>query len=72
LSATFNLSLPPARERFFSDAAPRVRGGGRGHLRRIDGDFMRFPRLRSLRFGVGYDHVIAWAGAARHHGDQYA
>jgi lactate dehydrogenase-like 2-hydroxyacid dehydrogenase len=70
LSATFNLiALPPkqAREKFFSDAAPRVRGMAvAATSERIDGDFMRrYPRLEIIAsFGVGYDHVdAAWAGA---------
>jgi lactate dehydrogenase-like 2-hydroxyacid dehydrogenase len=70
LSGTFNLrDLPPkdAREKFFSECAPRVRGMAiAATSERIDGEFMRrFPRLEIISsFGVGYDHVdAAWAGA---------
>ena len=70
LRPTFNLiDLPPkeAREKFFADAATRVRGMAiAATSERIDGEFMgRFPRLEIIAsFGVGYDHVdAAWAGA---------
>jgi lactate dehydrogenase-like 2-hydroxyacid dehydrogenase len=70
LKAAFNLvELPPraAREKFFSDIAPRVRGMAiAATSERIDGEFMRrFSRLEFIAsFGVGYDHVdAAWAGA---------
>ena len=69
LRPTFNLiDLPPkeAREKFFADAATRVRGMAiAATSERIDGEFMgRFPRLEIIAsFGVGYDHVdAAWAG----------
>ena len=70
LRPAFNLiELPPkeAREKFFADAATRVRGMAiAATSERIDGEFMRrFPRLEIIAsFGVGYDHVdAAWAGA---------
>jgi len=70
LRPAFNLiELPPkeAREKFYADAATRVRGMAiAATSERIDGDFMRrFPRLEIIAsFGVGYDHVdAAWAGA---------
>ena len=69
LRPAFNLiELPPkeAREKFFADAATRVRGMAiAATSERIDGEFMRrFPRLEIIAsFGVGYDHVdAAWAG----------
>jgi len=70
LSPAFNIiELPPrdAREKFFSDIAPRLGAMAvAATSERIDGDFMRrFPRLEIIAsFGVGYDHVdAAWAGA---------
>jgi len=69
LNSTFNvLKLPDgnAREKFFSDQAPRIRGiAVAATSERIDGPFMsRFPRLEIISsFGVGYDHIdAAWAG----------
>ncbi len=70
LRPAFNLlELPQrdAREKFYSEWAPRVRGiAVAATSERIDGPFMsRFPRLEIIAsFGVGYDHVDAvWAGA---------
>ncbi len=69
LNSTFNVVKLPdrnARETFFSDQAPRIRGiAVAATSERIDGPFMsRFPRLEIISsFGVGYDHVdAAWAG----------
>ncbi len=69
LNSTFNVVKLPdagAREKFFSDAAPRIRGVAvAATSERIDGPFMsRFPRLEIVSsFGVGYDHIdAAWAG----------
>jgi lactate dehydrogenase-like 2-hydroxyacid dehydrogenase len=70
LSPAFNvLELPQkdAREKFFANCGPRVRGiAVTATTERIDGPFMsRLPRLEIIStFGVGYDHVDAvWAGA---------
>jgi lactate dehydrogenase-like 2-hydroxyacid dehydrogenase len=70
LNSTFNvIKLPDAnaREKFFSDQAPSIRGMAvAATSERIDGAFMgRFPRLEIVSsFGVGYDHVDAtWAGS---------
>ncbi|HEY7246219.1 MAG TPA: 2-hydroxyacid dehydrogenase [Xanthobacteraceae bacterium] len=69
LNSTFHvlkLPDPNAREKFFSEAAPRIRGMAvAATAERIDGPFMsRFPQLEIVSsFGVGYDHVdAAWAG----------
>jgi lactate dehydrogenase-like 2-hydroxyacid dehydrogenase len=69
LNSTFNVFKLPdanAREKFFSDQAPRIRGMAvAATSERIDGPFMsRFPRLEIVSsFGVGYDHIdAAWAG----------
>jgi lactate dehydrogenase-like 2-hydroxyacid dehydrogenase len=55
-----------AREKFFSDQAPRIRGMAvAATSERIDGPFMsRFAHLEIISsFGVGYDHIdAAWAG----------
>jgi len=70
LAGAFNLvKFPDAKDRdkFFAEAAPRVRGMAVAATEeRVDGAFMtRFPRLEIVSsFGVGYDHVDArWAGA---------
>jgi len=70
LSGAFNLVKFPdgtAREKFFAESGPRVRGMAVAATEeRVDGPFMtRFPRLEIVSsFGVGYDHVdAAWAGA---------
>src|ERR1700731_4983095 len=70
LNSTFNVVKLPdanARENFFSDQAPRIRGMAvAATSERIDGPFMSpFPRLEIIAsFGVGYDHVdSAWAGS---------
>jgi len=70
LAGAFNLvKFPDAKDRdkFFAEAAPRVRGMAVAATEeRVDGPFMtRFPRLEIVSsFGVGYDHVDArWAGA---------
>ena len=69
LNSTFNVVKLPdanAREKFFSDQAPRIRGMAvAATSERIDGPFMsRFARLEIVSsFGVGYDHIdAAWAG----------
>ena len=69
LNSTFNVVKLPdanARENFFSDQAPRIRGMAvAATSERIDGPFMsRFARLEIVSsFGVGYDHIdAAWAG----------
>jgi lactate dehydrogenase-like 2-hydroxyacid dehydrogenase len=69
LNSTFNVVKLPdanARENFFSDQAPRIRGMAvAATSERIDGPFMsRFARLEIISsFGVGYDHIdAAWAG----------
>ena len=69
LNSTFNVVKLPdanAREQFFSDQAPRIRGMAvAATSERIDGPFMsRFARLEIVSsFGVGYDHIdAAWAG----------
>ncbi len=69
LAPAFNLvkfSDAKDREKFFAEAAPRVRGMAVAATEeRVDGAFMtRFPRLEIVSsFGVGYDHVdAAWAG----------
>jgi lactate dehydrogenase-like 2-hydroxyacid dehydrogenase len=70
LNSTFNVVKLPdanAREKFFSDQAPRIRGiAVAATSERIDGPFMsRFARLEIVSsFGVGYDHIdAAWAGS---------
>ena len=70
LSSAFSLvkfSDAKDRDKFFAEAAPRVRGMAVAATEeRVDGAFMtRFPRLEIVSsFGVGYDHVdAAWAGA---------
>jgi lactate dehydrogenase-like 2-hydroxyacid dehydrogenase len=70
LNSTFNVVKLPdanAREKFFSDQAPRIRGMAvAATSERIDGPFMsRFARLEIVSsFGVGYDHIdAAWAGS---------
>src|SRR5215813_11142823 len=70
LSGAFNLVKFPdgtAREKFFAESGPRVRGMAVAATEeRVDGPFMtRFPRLEIVSsFGVGYDHVDArWAAA---------
>jgi lactate dehydrogenase-like 2-hydroxyacid dehydrogenase len=70
LSTRFNLlELPQqdAREKFFSNWGPRVRGMAvTATTERIDGPFMNgLPRLEIISsFGVGYDHIdTVWAGA---------
>ena len=70
LAGAFNLvKFPDAKDRdkFFAEAAPRVRGMAVAATEeRVDGAFMtRFPRLEIVSsFGVGYDHVdTRWAGA---------
>ena len=69
LNSTFNVVKLPdanAREKFFTDQAPRIRGMAvAATSERIDGPFMsRFARLEIVSsFGVGYDHIdAAWAG----------
>jgi lactate dehydrogenase-like 2-hydroxyacid dehydrogenase len=69
LNSTFNVVKLPdanAREKFFSDQAPRIRGMAvAATSERIDGPFMScFARLEIISsFGVGYDHIdAAWAG----------
>jgi len=69
LNSTFNVVKLPdanAREKFFSDQAPRIRGMAvAATSEHIDGPFMsRFARLEIVSsFGVGYDHIdAAWAG----------
>ena len=69
LNSTFNVVKLPdanARENFFSDQAPHIRGMAvAATSERIDGPFMsRFARLEIISsFGVGYDHIdAAWAG----------
>src|ERR1700737_3271215 len=69
LNSTFNVVKLPdanARENFFSDQAPSIRGMAvAATSERIDGPFMsRFARLEIVSsFGVGYDHIdAAWAG----------
>jgi lactate dehydrogenase-like 2-hydroxyacid dehydrogenase len=69
INSTFNVVKLPdanAREKFFSDQAPRIRGMAvAATSERIDGPFMsRFARLEIVSsFGVGYDHIdAAWAG----------
>lgn len=69
LNSTFNVVKLPdanARENFFSDQAPHIRGMAvAATSERIDGPFMsRFARLEIVSsFGVGYDHIdAAWAG----------
>ena len=69
LNSTFNVVKLPdanAREKFFSDQAPRIRGMAvAATSERIDGPFMsRFAQLEIVSsFGVGYDHIdAAWAG----------
>ena len=65
LAGAFNLvKFPDAKDRdkFFAEAAPRVRGMAVAATEeRVDGPFMtRFPRLEIVSsFGVGYDHVDA-------------
>ena len=69
LNSTCNVVKLPdanAREKVFSDQAPRSRGMPvAATSARIDGPFMsRFARLEIVSsFGVGYDHIdAAWAG----------
>jgi lactate dehydrogenase-like 2-hydroxyacid dehydrogenase len=69
LNSTFNVVKLPdanARENFFSDQAPHIRGMAvAATSERIDGPFMsHFARLEIISsFGVGYDHIdAAWAG----------
>jgi lactate dehydrogenase-like 2-hydroxyacid dehydrogenase len=70
LAGAFNIVKLPdakARDKFFAENGPRVRGMAVAATEeRVDGPFMtRFPRLEIVSsFGVGYDHVdAAWAGA---------
>src|SRR6516165_11716734 len=70
LSSAFSLvkfSDAKDRDKFFAEAAPRVRGMAVAATEeRVDGTFLsRFPKLEIVAsFGVGYDHVdAAWAGA---------
>ena len=70
LARAFNLcrfSEVKDREKFFVDAAPRLRAiAVSATTERVDSDLMRrFPRLEIVStFGVGYDHIdVLWAGA---------
>src|SRR5215475_1420679 len=70
LAPAFNLirfSDAKDRDKFFAEAAPRVRGiAVSDTAERVDSNFMsRFPRLEIISsFGVGYDHIdTAWASA---------
>ncbi len=70
LARAFNLcrfSEVKDREKFFVDAAPRLRAiAVSATTERVDSDLMRrFPQLEIVStFGVGYDHIdVLWAGA---------